>query len=96
MRSSGCHVHCCHLLPACCLAHAELLSPDYISAKEGSWPGSDTQVSFLLPLRPLSADVKLPKLCKVRDMKDAGLFTVPAAAYNQLLYHVTQVTGRSG
>uniref|UniRef100_A0A383VT67 Uncharacterized protein n=1 Tax=Tetradesmus obliquus TaxID=3088 RepID=A0A383VT67_TETOB len=36
----------------------ELLPADYVSAQEGSWRGSESQASFLLPLRSLPADVK--------------------------------------
>ncbi|KAF6254276.1 hypothetical protein COO60DRAFT_1642453 [Scenedesmus sp. NREL 46B-D3] len=38
-------------------------------AKEAAWPGSDAQLTFLLPLRPVPADIKLHKLCKVGGAK---------------------------
>ncbi|WIA38953.1 hypothetical protein OEZ86_005105 [Tetradesmus obliquus] len=64
------------LLSALLAANRELLPGDYVSAQEGSWRGSESRASFLLPLRPLPADVKLHTLCKVcskeRTNKCAG------------------------
>eukprot|EP00883_Tetradesmus_obliquus_P003864 jgi/Sobl393_1/14170/SZX60147.1 len=52
--------------------HAELLPANYVSAQEGSWRGSESWASFLLPLRPLPADVKLHTLCKVCSKERAN------------------------
>ena len=67
----------CTCRPRCRHArmHAELLPADCVSAQEGFRRGSESRASFLLPLRPLPADVKLHTLCKVR-----GVAAAPAAA----------------
>ncbi|WIA38952.1 hypothetical protein OEZ86_005104 [Tetradesmus obliquus] len=63
------------LLSALLAANRELLPPAYVSAQEGSWRGSHSRVSFLLPLRPLPADVKLHTLCKVCSKERASKCT---------------------
>ncbi|WIA36138.1 hypothetical protein OEZ86_007485 [Tetradesmus obliquus] len=50
----------------------KLLPADCVSAQEGFRRGSESRASFLLPLRPLPADVKLHTLCKVCSKERAN------------------------